>query len=145
MAGILLLLTVSFAATAQATTGLEPGVHADPGSPAAKEYALPLSQGRGTNGKASAGGGSGSAAAFGVGIRPPGARGSSRVGSRGADAAGRRGTLPAAVLSAAGSRAGAGGGSSSILALLVGGVAVLLLGGFVGTVLRRSHHPTASA
>jgi hypothetical protein len=144
MAGILVLLAVSLAPAAQGATGLEPGVHADPGSPAAKEYALPLNQARGTNNKASAGGGSTSVGAFGAGIKPPGAGGSSHRGSRGAHATGDRAALPAAV-SAASSRAGSGGGSSSILALLVGGVAVLLLGGFVGTVLRRSHHPTASA
>jgi hypothetical protein len=32
------------AAPALAAADLEPGVHADPGSPAAKQYALPLNQ-----------------------------------------------------------------------------------------------------
>jgi hypothetical protein len=31
-------------APALAAAGLEPGVHADPGSPAAKQYELPLNQ-----------------------------------------------------------------------------------------------------
>jgi hypothetical protein len=68
---------------AQGAAGLEPGVHVDPGSPSAKEYALPLTQGRqtgaGSTGAGSPGGGStsstGSETPFGAGIKPPGSGG----------------------------------------------------------------------
>lgn len=137
------------------SSALEPGVHADPGSPAAKEYALPLTQARRTG--SPHGGG-----LFGAGIRhkPSGPGGSSggpastahpargRFDGRGSGTAsgGSRlagstsaseaanGSLPAAVQSAAHARAG--GGSGSLLALLGGGVAVLALGALGGTVLR---------
>lgn len=125
---------------------LEPGVHVDPGSPAAKEYALPLTQARQT-------GSSQGGALFGAGITHS-ARGGTASGgvsvsrSRGAHAggkplgvggktalAGARGaTLPAAVQSAAQARPA--GGSGSILALIGGGVLVLALGALGGNVLR---------
>lgn len=156
MAGALGVLALGcWAASAQAATGLEPGVHADPGSPAAKEYALPLNQGRQIGAEASSSRSS-STPPFGAGIKPPGAGGSSHSGSgsgaarvpgrgraRGpqdANAAERPSTLPAAVLRASSSQASAGG-DGSILALLGGGVAILALGGLGGTILRRSRQP----
>jgi hypothetical protein len=48
---------------------LETGVHVDPGSPAAKEYALPLEQARQTDATPKS---SGQAPLFGAGIKPPG-------------------------------------------------------------------------
>src|SRR4051794_18298133 len=75
----------------QAAAGVEPGVHIDPGSPAAKEYALPLSQARQT------GAGStptaSSETSFGAGIKPPGSRGGggSAPGSGGAGGSGSAG------------------------------------------------------
>ncbi|HEX7610251.1 MAG TPA: hypothetical protein VF380_06240 [Solirubrobacteraceae bacterium] len=142
---------------AQAATGLEPGVHVDPGSPAAKEYALPLNQARQTGGGAPSSSSS-SAPLFGAGIKPPGAGGSSHSGSGTGKATGRGGavgpnganpaaglsTLPAAVLRASSAQASSGGGDS-ILALLGGGVAILVLGGLGGMILRRSRHSGASA
>jgi len=146
------------AAAAQAATGLEPGVHVDPGSPAAKEYALPLNQARQTGAGASSSSTS-SGPLFGAGIKPPGAGGSSHSGSgsgtakatgrggaagpNGARAAARLSTLPAAVLRASRSQASSGGGGS-ILALLGGGVAILVLGGLGGMILKRSRHSAAS-
>lgn len=47
---------------------LEPGVNVDPGSPAAKEYALPLEQARRTDSTPKS---SGQAPLFGNGIKPP--------------------------------------------------------------------------
>jgi hypothetical protein len=143
------------AASAQAATGLEPGVHADPGSPAAKQYALPLNQAR------QAGGGtpttSSSAALFGAGIKPPGSGGSGRARSavgnapHGArqDASGAAPSdpdtpVPAIVLRAASSRASSGG-NGSLLTLLGGAVAILVLGAFGGTLMRRSHRSLPSA
>jgi len=146
--------------SAQAATDLEPGVHADPGSPAAKEYALPINQARQT-GAAPGQASSGSAALFGAGIKPPGSGGSGRGGSgyegssggqtaRGEphDATGTassnpRAPLPAVVLQAARSQS-APSGSGSTLALLGGGVAILILGAFGGTIMRRSHRSSVS-
>jgi hypothetical protein len=88
---IALLAAGSSGALAQGAAGLEPGVHVDPGSPAAKEYALPLSQGRQTGGGATSS--AGPETPFGAGIKPPrsggpgsrsgGAGGSSRSGGAG--------------------------------------------------------------
>src|SRR5437764_2909362 len=130
----------SAARAVQPTSGVEPGVTIDEGSPAAKEYALALTQAR-RAGSAGAHGGA-RETPFGAGITPPssGGRGASK-GGRGAAGGSIRGTanaesthapatLPAAVLRAARSSASAGG--SSALALLGGGVGILVLGGLGG-------------
>ncbi|MGH2905083.1 MAG: hypothetical protein ACRDK7_16085 [Solirubrobacteraceae bacterium] len=153
--GVIAALAIgSSAPSSQAATELEPGVHVDPGSPAAKQYALPLEQARQTG---SPGKGSSAAAAFGAGIHPPGSGGGSagrrsasgdsvhtlaRV-SPGASSSGTS-NLPAAVLSSASGKASTGG-DGSILALIGGGVAILVLGGFGGIVMRRNQRPTTSA
>ncbi len=159
--GALAAFAVScLAAPVPVALGLEPGVHADPGSPAAKQYALPLNQARQT-GAGPAGHESSSAGVpFGAGIKPPGAGGSSHsgagvkqaVGRGGAsgpggtsNAAGRQLTLPSAVLRASSSQTGSAGGDDSILTLLGGGVAILILGGFGGALMRRSHQSVPSA
>ena len=138
-------------ATAHGGTGLAPGVHPDPGSPAAKEYAIPLTQASQV-GDQSSSGSSSSVPAFGAGINPPGSGGSPRSGLGSRDSKAHRGgtssgagtpntpsaqpTLPSAVVQAS---SGSGG---SILALLGGGVAVLALGGLGGAVLWRSRRST---
>lgn len=145
------VLGVGATAVAPASA-LEPGVHVDPGSPAAKEYALPLSQARQT------GGGSTSAGAsetpFGAGISPPtsgGSGGSGAAGSRSRKGGSSPSAQPVAPgrISPAVRRAVAGadsaGGGASLPALIGGGVAILVLGGFGGTVLRHSRRPTPSA
>jgi hypothetical protein len=161
-----------FLATAQAAGALEPGVHVDPGSPAAKEYALPLDQARQT-GSESSSQPSSEGGLFGAGIKPPGSGGSSRGGTGGSGGSGAGGagtgssgtnrtgraltpaqgasaTPPSqAQLAQAALRTareqGSGGGNGSILALVGGGVAILVLGGFGGTVLRHSRRPRPSA
>jgi hypothetical protein len=152
-AGIFVALTLScMAVSAQAAMGLEPGVHPDPGSPAAKEYALPLNQARGAGG----GGGhttSSSAALFGAGIKPPGAGGSGRARSsavntphgarHGVSSSDPKAPVPAIVLRAARSEPSSSG-NGSLLTLLGGGVIILVLGGFGGTLMRRGHRPSAS-
>jgi hypothetical protein len=149
------LVAGSLIASARPAAGLEPGVHIDPGSPAAKEYTLPLNQARQTG--ASSRTGSSASAAFGVGIRPPGSgggsshRGSAVSGVSGrADAGVNPGTasrrtvnLPAAVLRSA-SGGASSGGDGSTLALLGGGVAILVLGWFGGMVMRRGRRHTPS-
>src|ERR1039457_1717511 len=140
-------------ATAHGGTGLAPGVHADPGSPAAKEYAIPLAQASQV-GDQSSSSGSSSVAAFGAGIKPPGSGGSPGSGSGSGHTKAHRGgassgsgspnapspqtTLPAAVVQAS------SGGGGSILALRGGGAAILALGGFGGAVLWRPRRSTPS-
>ncbi|MEA2199942.1 MAG: hypothetical protein QOI89_538 [Solirubrobacteraceae bacterium] len=158
-------------ASAQAASALEPGVHVDPGSPAAKEYALPLDQARQTGSESSSQPTS-EGGLFGAGIKPPGSGGSrggggggtgggtggSATGGHGANATGHAAppaqgasaTSPSqAQLAQAALRAareqGSGGGNGSILALVGGGVAILVLGGFGGTVLRHSRRPRPTA
>src|SRR5918995_2842439 len=79
------LLCASAAALALPATGsaqIDPGVNYDPGSPAGKEYAIPLVEGRsdaaGTTDQRE-----GANIPFGVGIGPPGGK-----GGKGADAGG---------------------------------------------------------
>jgi hypothetical protein len=153
-------LAIGFSAVvADAAPGLEPGVHADPGSPAAKEYALPLDQARQAGSPSKRG--SSRVAPFGAGIHPSGGAGSGssagklpRHGAAGngasvvvaANASGSRtrAIIPTAVLRAASERGSAGDGGS-ILVLIGGGVAILVLGGFGGMVMRRSHRATPLA
>jgi hypothetical protein len=163
--GFVMLAVGWIGAFAPAASALEPGVHVDPGSPAAKEYALPLAQARQTGSEPSAHTSSESTL-FGAGIKPPGAPGrpsshSTKAGARapagpGATGASGGGTelgagpgplsqpaLSEAMLRAARAE-GSPGGDGSILALLGGGVAILVLGVFGGTVLRHSRRRTSS-
>jgi hypothetical protein len=155
--GVVLVAVALGLVVVPAAAAVEPGVHVDPGSPAAKEYALPLSQARQTGqGPRSP---SGAGALFGAGITRSKARSVSRP---------RRSVAPVGVLRQArlaadrkGSRAGAQaqpvsaragstsagalsvpGGGGSLLAVVGGGVLVLALGAFLGVVLRgrRSAH-----
>jgi hypothetical protein len=146
----LALFVLSSTAWANASTGLEPGVHVDPGSPAAKEYALPLNQARQTGGKGAIGGGA-SGALFGAGIkagsgRPRNpksrsagvSRGGTHTSTGGAPGSAKRTVaLPSSVLRSEASH-GSTQGNGSIVVLLGAGVAILVIGGFVGMVLRRN-------
>jgi hypothetical protein len=81
----------------------DPGVHFDSGSPAGKEYAIPLAEGRAegagtTNQRAAAD------TPFGVGITPPGGGGGSGGGDRGPTGSGGTG---------GDGRTGSGGGGRS--------------------------------
>jgi hypothetical protein len=161
-AALVLLATGWPTVTPQVASALEPGVHIDPGSPAAKEYALPLNQARQTGAESTSA--RSSETPFGAGIKPPGSGGSSGSsgsnGGGGKDGSGsaRRGAathggdsaqgaagasgaqLPPAVQRAVDAqRSSEGGGSLPVL--IGGGVAILVLGAFGGTVLRRSRRP----
>jgi hypothetical protein len=155
MWGALRLLALWLALSpATAAAELEPGVHVDPGSPAAKEYVLPLNQARQSGGSSSSN--DGAAPLFGAGITPPGggSGGSPPTGrgahpgshtthntsTHGGSPAPAPTPLPAAVLRTARSP-NSSVGSGSLLALLGGGLAVLVLGAFGGTVLRHSRRP----
>lgn len=146
--------------TAYAQT--ENGVTVDPGSPAGKEYALPIEQARrdATDGDDAgrAPGGGKPAPAFGEGVRPgsqtdrtPGAVSSGRGPDDKQDSASATGSAPApsttskqrarerdnidrALISAG---AGNGGESDGSLVLLLGGVAVMIFGVAAGLLLRR--------
>jgi hypothetical protein len=154
--GTLVALALSCFTAAPVAAGLEPGVHADPGSPAAKEYALPLTQARGTGGGAPGTAPAGAAGPFGAGIKPFGSRRSGLVRSSASNIPnGARLTtsgasydsgipVPAIVLRAAHLQSSSNG-SGSILTLLGGGVAVLILGAFGGTLIRRSRRSLPSA
>jgi len=103
------------AALAAPAAALEPGVHVDPGSPAAKEYGVPLSQLRqSASGQAPAG--AATPPPFGTGISPAGvgpARAATRAARGGRNASGRRG--PAAGATAVGTAAGQGGAAGGTL------------------------------
>src|SRR5438874_780815 len=151
--GALAMLAACFGGTP--AWGLEPGVYVDPGSPAAKQYVLPLSQARQT-GAPSAPAPSSPRALSGGGISPPGGGGAgpasgSSAGtpapatrsSRARNGAARKARgggarhaasraaapvpLPAAALRASHTR-DSSAGSGSLLALLGGGLAILILG-----------------
>lgn len=168
-AALAVLALTGAAASAHAASGLEPGVHVDPGSPAAKEYSLPLDQARQVGARSSSSGAtspqSPEGALFGAGIKPPGSGGGSHTpaaapGASGAPSAqghsgsthgsggpaqaggapGPQQLLAQTVLRAERDQGSGGGGST--LALLGGAVAVIVLGGLGGTVLRHSRRPT---
>jgi hypothetical protein len=87
-----LLWASAFAALAMPTSAaaqVDPGVHYDPGSPAGKEYAIPLAEGRsdaaGTTDQKN-----GAKIPFGVGITPPGGKGGTG-GGKSAKSGGTRG------------------------------------------------------
>jgi hypothetical protein len=128
-----------------------PGVHVDPGSPAAKEYSLLLPQARG-GGRSGSGGSTGGEPLFGAGLRPapsdsarprhgasPG--GSPPAGSHGATTRVSPPALPAQVVQAT-RNVPAHDGTSAVAALIGGGVAVLVLSVLGGTVFRRSRRST---
>jgi len=163
-----MLAVLMLAALPAVSFALEPGVHADPGSPAEKQYVLPLNQARSTGGETPSH--SSSPRLFGAGIKPPGGGGSAGGGSRsstragsgaaagkgkggraggaggeraGGAAAGATAPLPDAVLRA--SRSQGSSGNGSLFALIGGGLAILVVGAFGGTVLRHSRRPTPSS
>lgn len=76
---VLSSLVIALGLPAPAAAQIDPGIHYDPGSPAGKEYAIPLVEGRSeaagtTNHRA------GANIPFGVGVGPPGGRGGSGPG-----------------------------------------------------------------
>ena len=164
--GVLAVLAVSLFISTQSAAALEPGVHVDPGSPAAKQYALPLNQAR-EIGRGGAGPATGtSPSLFGAGITAASSHRAAvtveGAGSNAREGAGSgvreernrhsregspfsRGT-PAASLDAShlGIAVQAGSGDRSLLALFGGGVAVLLLGGAGGVAMRRARRSQSS-
>jgi hypothetical protein len=151
--GALGVLASCCAISTAPASALEPGVHVDPGSPAAHEYALPLGQARQTGGgSGTSNGSSENGSLFGAGIKPPGgghghkgSAGGSRAALKGgagkggspSGATSATGLPPASIVRDARDHSSNG----SLLALIGGGVAILVLGGFGGAVLRHRHPP----
>ncbi len=120
----------------------EPGVHTDPGSPAGKEYVIPLAGARreaagGGNSSGGGGGGANSGPLFGAGIRRvpshAGHRGAGGTSPRDTSGKSRKEISHAALASAPAST------SSTSPALETGGIglAVLVAGAGLGLLLRR--------
>ncbi len=162
--GALAAFAVSLSISTQAATGLEPGVHVDPGTPAAKQYALPLSQAR-EMGRGGAGAGA-SSSLFGAGIGSARSHhaavaakdaGSNARGGAGSDAReephrrsresspSSQSTLASLDASHLDIATHEGSGDGSLLALLGGAIAVLLLGGSGGVAIRRVRRSSEGA
>jgi hypothetical protein len=148
---------------------LEPGVQIDPGSPAAKEYVLPVGQARRTgsgreatpSSPAQESAESASEPLFGAGITPPSSGGRPNRGGRSPGGSHSHGAVghgstrsqargapdqqpPALVRRVAAGHASSGGGSSALV-LLAGAIGLLALAAFAGIVLRHSRRPTATS
>jgi hypothetical protein len=160
MIAFALLPAAATPAAAAPSKTLAPGVYIDPGSPVAKEYAIPLAQARAGGGS---GGGSGSGQPFGSGItRAPNAPSPVPAGTGGASPAAAAPTrrprvkkLPSSVQHRSGSQDRAGhvvaspaapaalpgsshSGAGAGIAWMLGAAAlVLALGGLGGAVLAR--------
>jgi hypothetical protein len=146
-------------APASAVAALEPGVHVDPNSPAAKEYGVPLWVLRGDGAGQQSPEGIPPPPLFGVGIGPPASGrggGTSRAGGGSASGSGGSGSRPRSGAGSAARRGSSGGASATLtpaaiaqlthegsaaphVGLVVGGVllAGLLLGGAVALGARR--------
>src|SRR5918995_7266847 len=90
----------ALALPAAASAQIDPGVNYDPGSPAGKEYAIPLGEGR-SDAAGTIDQREGANIPFGVGIRPPGGKG----GAGGEDGAGKSDSRAGASGATGGSRA----------------------------------------
>jgi hypothetical protein len=76
---ILIFVAVALGVPAPAAAQIDPGINYDPGSPAGKEYAIPLVEGR-SEGAGTTNQRAGGNIPFGVGIGPPGSGGGSGDG-----------------------------------------------------------------
>jgi hypothetical protein len=142
-----------------ASPKLEPGVHVDPGSPAGKQYQIPIASAR-SEAAGGAGATNSTAPAFGIGVTPSGgsastadatsqrSHGSSHAARPGRGHATRRRFAGSAAAGSSKNRDGAatvaassGGGGrvggDAWPVLAAGGLLVLVLGGGGGLALRR--------
>jgi hypothetical protein len=88
---VLSFLVFALGLPASAAAQIDPGINYDPGSPAGKEYAIPLAEGR-SEGAGTSDPRVGGNVAFGVGVEPPGG---GPGGSGGTGGAGTGGSEPA--------------------------------------------------
>jgi hypothetical protein len=85
------IATAALAAPGSAIAQIDPGVNYDPGSPAGKEYAIPLVEGR-SDGAGTTDQQKGANIPFGVGITRPGGKGAGKDGAGGGGGKGNRGS-----------------------------------------------------
>jgi hypothetical protein len=140
-------LVLGLAGTASAA---EPGVHVDPGSPAGKEYAIPLDQARHDAGLPPGGGntgggggspGSGGSQLFGAGVVSRASSGSG-VRAGGGSSGNAVKHAPASHAPALPAAASTGAGSDTSQAVLIA-IAVLAAGCLSGLAVRRLGRPRA--
>jgi hypothetical protein len=98
-------LMIALGLPASAAAQIDPGINYDPGSPAGKEYAIPLAEGR-SEGAGTSDPRVGGNVAFGVGIEPPGG---GSGGAGGGGGAGTGGSEPAGPGKSGGGTGGTGG------------------------------------
>jgi hypothetical protein len=98
----------ALALPATASGQIDPGVNYDPGSPAGKEYAIPLAEGR-ADGAGTTDQQKGADIPFGAGIKPPGGNGDGSGGGNGGAHEGHAGGKDPAQGNGAGSGAGSRG------------------------------------
>ena len=94
---------MSLGLPAAASAQIDPGVNYDPGSPAGKEYAIPLVEGR-SDGAGTTNQQKGANIPFGLGIAPPGEK--RGAGKNGAGAGGKNGSVGSRRNELPGARAG---------------------------------------
>jgi hypothetical protein len=147
-AAVVVVVLCAFAPQAAlAASGPPPGVHVDPGSPAGKQYSIPIPSARGEASGQSAGSGSANPPSFGAGVTPSAAaptKGhssrSSALSSRSARTRPRHHGSSAALTAASSTQPATAAdrvGGNSWLPLVGGGALVLLLGCGGGLALRR--------
>jgi hypothetical protein len=90
---ILPSLVIALGLPAPAAAQVDPGINFDPGSPAGKEYAIPLAEGR-AEGAGTSDPRTGGDIPFGVGIEPPGGGSGGGAGTGGSGGAGTGGSEP---------------------------------------------------
>jgi hypothetical protein len=150
-AAVAVVVLCAFAPQAAlAASGPPAGVHVDPGSPAGKQYSIPIPSARGEASGQSAGSGSGDPPSFGAGVTPSaagtaastkghGSR-SSALSSRSVRTRPRHHGSSAALTTASSTHPATAAdrvGGNSWLPLVGGGALVLLLGCGGGLALRR--------
>jgi hypothetical protein len=77
---VLAVAGAALAAPGAASAQIDPGVVYDPGSPAGKEYAIPLAEGR-SDAAGTSDPREGANIPFGVGVKPPGGKGGGKPGN----------------------------------------------------------------
>jgi hypothetical protein len=96
---VLAVAAGALAAPGTASAQIDPGVVYDPGSPAGKEYAIPLAEGR-SDAAGTSDPREGANIPFGVGIKPTGGKGGGKpggpTGATGGSGRGARGEVPGA-------------------------------------------------
>ena len=144
VAPLALAVAVALLWPAAPAVAIDPGVVYEPGSPAGKEYAIPLEEARRDAGSRGREGSDPRYEAFGSGVTPPGGDGHaggprSAGGSRPGRGGSRRGAVGGGVsrTGLANAEAAGGAGSRTLLILLAVAIPGLVLGLLLGRMQRR--------